>query len=103
MRHTQGGREHWTVNYTGIQSFVLTLSYSLPLNVFLILISWFKSKNVQTLKPIILNYISGSFVNIIGGVNQLIIHWKKNCTLFYLIILFNNTRTQTPTQAYTYV
>ena len=25
----QGGRGHWTVNYTGTQSFISTLSYSL--------------------------------------------------------------------------
>ena len=43
----QGGRGHWTVNYIGTQSFIITLSYSLAKN-FNILIGYFKTSSVQT-------------------------------------------------------
>ena len=36
----QGGKEHWTVNYPGTQSFKTTLSYSLDQEVWVLLLNF---------------------------------------------------------------
>ena len=53
----QGGRRHWTVNFTGTQSYLTTLSASLAQKL-LISNGWF-----QTFQPIILRYKKGNFHN----------------------------------------
>ena len=66
-----GEREHWTVNYTGTQSYKTTLnSYSLVLRLW-ILIGWFKI-SVQAFQQMILIFINGNFV---------FHHWE--CTMIY--------------------
>ena len=65
LRHQpQGGRGHWIVNYTGSQKFIFMIYYWLAQKhwiLLLILISWFKLKNVWTFQLIILVHWWGKF------------------------------------------
>ena len=60
----QGGWRHWTVGYTGTQSFINTFSHSLSyICALLINLDWlFQTSNVQTLQPIIMNQSKDNFV-----------------------------------------
>ena len=70
---TQGGRWHWTVNYTGTQSFIAPwLTHWLKNFTTWILIGWFIKLSVQTFLPLILIFRRGNFVYH---------HWR--CTSIY--------------------
>ena len=72
---TQGGRWHWTLNYTGIQSFITPLAYLLSQKLYYfywILIGGFIKLSVQAFLPLILIFRRGNFVYH---------HWR--CTSIY--------------------
>ena len=65
MTFTQGGKGHWTLNFTGTQSFITTLSHLLAQKHWVYLldfVGWFQISSVQTFQPIALIYRKGNFV-----------------------------------------
>ena len=67
MTFTQGGKWHYTLNFTGTQSFITTLSHLLAKKHWVSLlgdfVGWFQISSVQTFQPIALIYRKGNFVN----------------------------------------
>ena len=71
---TQRGREHWAVSFTGTQSFITTISYSLAQKLWVPLINfyWLVPSMFQTFQQVILIHKNGNFVH----------HYWGNVTIY---------------------
>ena len=84
------GRGQWAVNYTSPKSFIITFSYWLAWQLWVlswILIGWFINLNVQTFQPLNVNYRRGNFCIFIVDVSIFDYNRARRIILFLLVFI----------------